>query len=62
MCNLFLNMCIVGLAQTGPSVYELQTLGKDGVIRSYVVYESDYYRPSGDVCSGRSRSSELSPR
>jgi len=62
MCNLFLNMCIVGLVETGPAVYSLQTLNSDGVIRSYVVYETDYCRSSRDVCSGRGGSPELSPR
>ena len=60
MCNLFLNMCIVGLVQTGPSTYFLQTLTDTGVIRSYVVYEADYCRSFGNVCSRRGGSPELS--
>jgi len=61
MCNLFLNMCIVGLVQTGPSVYYLQTITDTGVIRSYTVYESDYCRASDFFLSYRSGSPKLSP-
>ena len=60
MCNLFLNMCIVGLVQTGPSTYFLQTLTDTGVIRSYVVYESDYCSATDFFLSRRSSSPELS--
>ena len=60
MCNLFLNMCIVGLVQTGPSTYFLQTITDNGVIRSYTVYEADHCRSFGNVCSRRGGSSELS--
>ena len=60
MCNVFLNMCIVGLVQTGPNVYEMQTLTDSGVIRSFTVYEGDYWHHSGYFLSNRSGSSELS--
>ena len=62
MCNLFLNMCIVGLVQTGPSTYFLQTITDNGVIRSYVVNEADYCNPTAFFLLDRSSSRELSPR
>ena len=62
MCNFFLNMCIVGLVQTGPSTYFLQTITDNGVIRSYVVHEADYCRSTWFFSGGRGGSSELSPR
>jgi hypothetical protein len=61
MCNLFLNMCIVGLVQTGPNVYEMQTLTDSGVIRSFTVYEGDYWHHSGHFLSNRSSSPKLPP-
>ena len=54
ICNLFLGMCIVGLVQTGPSTYLLQTLTDNGVIRSYVVHEADYCYPAGVFMFDRS--------
>ena len=60
MCNLFLNMCIVGLVQTGPSTYFLQTLTDSGVIKNFVVYENDSCPPFGYVCGRRGGSLELS--
>ena len=60
MCNLFLNMCIVGLVQTGPSVYSLQTITDTGVIRSYTVYESTYCRSSDFFLLNRGGAPELS--
>ena len=61
MCNLFLNMCIVGLVQTGPSMYSLQTITDTGVIRSFTVHEIHYCRPAGFFLFDRSGSPELSP-
>jgi len=60
MCNLFLNMCIVGLVQTGPSTYLLQTLTDTGVIQSYTVYETSYCDSTGVFLPHRRRSSGLS--
>jgi len=60
MCNLFLNMCIVGLVEIGPAVYRLETITDTGVIRSYTVYETSYCDPTGVFLSHRRRSSGLS--
>jgi len=60
MCNLFLNMCIVGLVQTGPSTYFLQTITDLGVIKTFVVYENDSCTSTEYVCGRRSGSLELS--
>ena len=39
MCNVFLNMCIVGLVQTGFTTYTLQTIDFDGQLHQYQVQE-----------------------
>ena len=60
MCNLFLNMSIVGLVQTGPSVYSLQTITDTGVIRSFTVHEIHFCRPVSLFLLDRGGSPELS--
>ena len=60
MCNLFLNMCIVGLVQTAPNAYLLQTITDSGVIRSFIVHESDHSYPFSNVLPDSRRSLELS--
>ncbi len=62
MCNVFLNMCIVGLVETGPNVYNLQTIDSNHEIQSYVVLQSRACHPFGIFDWNRARSSELSPR
>jgi hypothetical protein len=60
MCNLFLNMCIVGLVQTAPNAYLLQTITDSGVIRSFTVHEDDYCHSFSNVLPYSRRSPELS--
>ena len=60
MCNLFLNMCIVGLVQTAPNAYLLQTITDSGVIRSFIVHESDYSHSFSYVLPHSGGSPELS--
>jgi len=60
MCNIFLNMCIVGLVETGPAVYNLQTIDSNHDIQSYVVLQSRSCPALGIFDWNRSGSPELS--
>ena len=60
MCNVFLNMCIVGLVETAPNVYNLQTIDSNHEIQSYVVLQSRACHPLGLFDWNRSGSPELS--
>ena len=41
MCELLLNMLIVGLVQTGPATFELQVLDESGRIHEYVLQKME---------------------
>ena len=35
ICNVFLNMCIVGLTQVGPSLYKVEAMDNQQQIREF---------------------------
>ena len=53
-------MCIVGLVETGPAVYNLQTIDSNHEIQSYVVLQSRYCPALGLFDWRRTGSPELS--
>ena len=54
-------MCIVGLVETGPNVYNLQTIDSNHDIQSYVVLQSRSCPALGIFDWNRASSSKLSP-
>lgn len=42
ICNVFLNMCIVGLAQVGPSLYKVEVIDDRKEIHELVCRDVGY--------------------
>jgi hypothetical protein len=42
ICNVFLNMCIVGLAQVGPALYKVEVIDDQRQIHELVCRDTGY--------------------